>query len=144
MSSKFSHKPSVLKEPSVCRKPPNVPLPPVPPIIGRIIQGYVYYNNPATPAEGYLTGYINLTPISPSGTWFGRLVGDTMNIELTADYKDPGDGITYDMEIFQGVISIKTYNKQLCFPQSVDPFDGGEITFEPPPYHGRAACHIMA
>lgn len=142
MSSKFSCKTLRSKPPGVCRYSPPPPPPWEPPFEDQPFQGYVIFSAPHMTPEAWLTGSLVAEAISPSPTWFGRLVGDILVIEVTLRWHSSDQTMSYDFDVLRPPWPHWSETASHRRPRSIDRFNSGEISFEPPPFQGQAACHF--
>lgn len=142
MGSKFSTISYRQKPPGVCRASPDPPPPWEPPFEDQPFQGYVIYSAPQLTPAGWLSGPLMAYPDDPTPTWVGTLVGVLFTIVATLRWRYSDQTMSYDIEVFSYGFPHDTATVNHRPPRSIAPFDSGEITFEPPPQHGRFAWHF--
>ncbi len=142
MGSKFSTISYRQKPPGVCHASPPPPPPWEPPFEDQPFQGYVIYNAPHATPEGWLSGSMIVYPAPPTPTWLGSLVGAIFAISAELTWHPSDQTLSYELTVTANGLPHDNVTAPHRRPRSLDRFNSGEITFEPPPFQGRIACHF--
>lgn len=144
MTNKFSHTNQVQKPPHICRKPPPGPRYIPPPISEQIMTGFAEYFQPETPGEGGMISPITLYPTGPPDVWFGTAKAGDFEIKLlmASDIAHTFLQFRLDWFVSGGLVDTVIISHHL--PRAWSPFDSGQVTPHPQPYHGKIAWRLWA